>query len=266
MGGDMTDDEVRALIAEHYGGEIAACKELLEFAISEVQNWSGRPVKRGADRIILFEAARATKTFDAIIRLCELGFGEQAVMLNRPLFEGMVVAHWVPDHRREAVGLFTRFARYSALLWWEGFNAMGWLDADDRKPSIGPKQRAEFVGLFRYGTTSWTRRSVHKLLKEIEHQWDKRGREHLWAMHNVAYRHANQVLHSTPYAAAATATAQTEEALHMTIGPSDQFVSQALLFAYWTYGQLFSLLIKVFRISSLEEFRAVWRPAEVFSK
>jgi hypothetical protein len=45
------------------------------------------------------------------------------------------------------------------------------------------------------------------------------------------------------------------------VGASDQFVSQALYFAYWTYVQVFSLLIKVFRISSREEFRAVWEPA-----
>src|SRR5687767_2424023 len=116
---DLTDEEIRELIAEHYGDEIAACRELLEFGISELQQWSGRPVKRGADRVIVFEASRATKTFDAIIRLCELGFGEQAVMLTRSLFEGMVVAHWVPDNRREAVTLFTRYSRYSALLLWE---------------------------------------------------------------------------------------------------------------------------------------------------
>jgi hypothetical protein len=75
---DLTDDQVRALIAEEYDDELAACRELLEFSIGEVQAWSGRPVKRGADRIIVYESARATKTFDAVIRLCALGFGEQA--------------------------------------------------------------------------------------------------------------------------------------------------------------------------------------------
>jgi hypothetical protein len=100
---DLSDDDVRALIADEYDDELDACKTLLEFSIGEVQAWSGRPVKRGADRIIISEAARATKTFDAVIRLCALGFGEQAVMLNRSLFEGMVVAHWVSANRREAV-------------------------------------------------------------------------------------------------------------------------------------------------------------------
>jgi Family of unknown function (DUF5677) len=267
---DLTDDDVRALIAEEYGDELAACNELLEFAIKEVQHWSGRPVKCGADRIILAEAARATKTFDAVIRLCESGFGEQAVMLNRSLFEGMAVAHWVSDNRREAVGLFTRHARYGALLWRETFGELGWLDEADlkRARSVGPKQRKEFERLFGpYGAKPWVRRSLPKLLKEIDHQWDKQGRDHLWAFHNVANRHSNQVLHSTPLAAGATATAQTEDALHMTIGASNQFVPQALFSAHWIYGQLFSLLIEVFRISSREEFHSVWQPGgEVFSR
>jgi uncharacterized protein DUF5677 len=259
---DLTDDEVRALIAEEYDDELAACRELLEFAIREVQAWSGRPVKRGADRIIVYEAARATKTFDAVIRLCALGFGEQAVMLNRSLFEGMAVAHWVSENRREAVGLFTRHARFGALLWRETFDAFGWLDDADRSARpVGAKQREEFKKLFgSYGTKPWTRRSVPKLLKEIEHQWDQQGRDHLWAMHDVANRHSNQVLHSTPFAARATAMAQTEDALHLTIGASNQFVPQALLFGYWTYGQIFSLLIKVFQISSRAAFHTVWQP------
>jgi hypothetical protein len=265
---DLSDDGVRTLIAEHYGDEIAACSELLEFGIREVQHWSGRPIKRGADRIIVFEAARSTKTFDAIIRLCGLGFGEQGVMLNRSLFEGMAVAHWVSTNRREAVGLFTRHARFSGLLWWETLDGLGWLEAEDRKPPIGPKRRAELVSLFGpYGARPWTRRSLPMLLEEIEDQWDEQGRGHLWAMHDVANRHANHVLHSTPYAAGATATEETKDALHMTIGASDQFLSHALLFAYWTYGQVLSLLIKVFKISSLDEFHAVWqRGFDVFSR
>jgi hypothetical protein len=100
------------------------------------------------------EAFRATKTFQVIIRVCALGFGEHALMLNRSLFEGMAVAHWVPENRREAVGLFTRYARYSDLLWRETFTELGWLEEADLPParSVGPKKRKEFKKLFgKYG-------------------------------------------------------------------------------------------------------------------
>jgi hypothetical protein len=109
-----TDDEgVRAAIAQSSGEELVACRSLLDFALSELGAWSGRPIKRGADRVILAEAVRATKTFGAVIRLCEAGFGEQALMLDRSLFEGVAVAHWVAANRREAVRLFIRHERFS---------------------------------------------------------------------------------------------------------------------------------------------------------
>ena len=137
---DLTDDDVRARIAETYGEQLDACRTLLEFGIGELQAWSGRAIKRGADRIIVAEAARATKTFDAVIRLCALGYGEQAVMLNRSLFEGMAVGHWVSANRREAVGLFTRHARFVAFLWRETFDALGWLTEEARRV-LGTRSR-----------------------------------------------------------------------------------------------------------------------------
>lgn len=261
--GRLTDDEVRALIAKSYGDRLRACRELLEFAIGEVQNWSGRSIKRGADRIIIFEAARATKSFDAVIRLCELGYGEQAVMLNRSLFEGMAVAHWASTNRREAAWLFRRHAKFGSTLWRETFDRLGWLDDADRKHwrTVGPKERDEFVKLFgKHGERPWTRRSLPRILQEVENQWDEQGRGHLWAMHDVANRHSNLVLHSSSFSAGATATAETDGELHMTIGASNQFIDQALYFAYWTYGQHVGLLIKVFRLSSLAALQALWQP------
>ena len=259
---EATDEQVRALIVEHHGKQLAACKALASFAAGALQAWSGRPIKRGADRIIVAEAARATKTFDGVIGLCETGFGEQAVMLNRSLFEGMAVAHWVSDNRRAAVGLFTRHARFHALLWHETFTALGWLEDADIEPlgALGPKQRREFVDLFgRYGERPWVQRNLPGLLRAIEHLWDEEGRAHLWTHHDVAHRHSNQILHSTATAFAAATVGQTHAALHMAIGPSNRLVVQALLSAYWTYGQLFSLLVDVFKLSSREAFHAVYQ-------
>jgi Family of unknown function (DUF5677) len=266
---EWTDEEIRTVVAEQFGDEIRACTALRDFAVGELQAWSGRAIKRGADRIIIAEAARGTKTFDAGIQLCEHGFGEQGAMLNRSLFEGMAIAHWVSDNRREAVRLFTRHAKYSALLWHETFDALGWLSETESKAAIGvaPRQRNEFKRLFgRYGEKAWVGRSVPELLRQIEHLWDREGRTHLWAFHDVPYRFSNQILHSSATAAGAATTRQTAEALHMTFGPSNQFIAQALFAAYWTYGQLFSLLVHVFRLSSGDSFSAVYQAGgEVFS-
>jgi hypothetical protein len=261
---DPLDEEVQAAIAREHGDELAECRKLLEFGVSQMQGWTGRPVKRGADRLILAETARGTKTFEAVIRLAEQGFGEQSVMLDRSLFEGMAVAHWVSDNRREAVGLFTRHAKYSAVLWDETFRRLGWLDdtTAPAAPSITRKQREAFRGLFgSYGEKAWVQHTLPRLLRAIEHLWDEDGRRDLWVYHDVANRYSNQILHSTATSAGAPTIAVSDDELHLSIGATNQLISQALLPAYWTYGQTLSLLIDVFRIPSNEQFRAIYHPA-----
>jgi hypothetical protein len=258
---ELSDEEVRRFIEHTYASELDGCRRLLEFAITELHAWSGRAVKRGADRIIIAEGARATKTFAAVTRLCELGFGEQASMLNRSLFEGMAVAHWVAEHRREAVGFFSRHQKFSALLWYETLERLGWLDETDRarRPRVGPKKRAEFVGLFgQFGTAPWVRRNLPTVIREIEHMWDERGRAQLWEFHDVPHRHANQMLHSSVTAVGATTVGATRDALHLTMGPSNQLVSQALLSGFWMYGQVFGLLRDVFKLKKADVFRTMF--------
>ena len=260
---DPIDAEVQAVVARDHGGELEACRKLLEFGVSQMQGWTGRPIKRGADRLILAEAARATKTFEAVIRLSEAGFGEQGVMLDRSLLEGMAVVHWVSDNRREAVRLFTRHAKYSAVLWDETFDRLGWLEGGDSRaaPSITRKQREEFKRLFgTYGEKPWVQRSLRSSC-EPSSILGGPARRDLWIYHDVANRYSNQVLHSTATSAGGATIAVTGHELHMSIGASDQFISQALLPAYWTYGQTLSLLIDVFRFPSKEQFRSIYRPA-----
>jgi hypothetical protein len=256
----LSDDEIRRRIAKVYGPRLTSCDQLLTHAQSEMAHWSGRAVKRGADRISLAEIARATKTFDGAIRLCRDGFGEQAAMLNRSLFEAMVITHWTSIHRREAVGLFTRHAQFTSALWFETLDALGWLDDGDRakQPKLGPK-RAEFVKLFGpYGTRPWVRRNVPTLVDEIEHLWDDAGRAQLRATHAVPHTHNNQMLHSTATAVSAAHLGATTTELRLTIGPSNLLVEQALLAGYWTYGQVLSLLIDVFRLKDRAAFEELF--------
>jgi hypothetical protein len=257
----LSDDEIRERIAQAYGAQFTSCERLLEHAQAEMTKWSGRAVKRGADRIILAEIARGTKTFDGLLRLCRERFGEQAAMLNRSLFEAMVIAHWTSIRRREAVGLFVRHAQFTSVLWFETLDALGWLEETDRaaRPTIGPTKRAEFVKLFGpYGAQPWAGRNVPKLIDEIEHLWDETGRAQLRAMHDVPHRHNNQMLHSTATAISAAHVGATSTELRLTIGPSNLLVEQELLAAYWIYGQVVGLMIDVFRLKDRTTFEKLF--------
>ena len=64
--------------------------------------------------------ARSLKTFNAVLRLCDAGFGEQAAMLSRASFEDMVVAHWADEHPDEATRVdrhyIARLIRYQEAM------------------------------------------------------------------------------------------------------------------------------------------------------
>src|SRR4051794_21522008 len=124
------------------------------------------------------------------------------------------------------------------------------------RQSVGPKQRTEFRKLFgNHGEKAGVGRNIHTLVKEIEHLWTtEEARERLWAHYKVPYRHSNQILHSGPTAAGAATAGATEDALHMWIGASEALIPQALLSAYWIYGQQVSLVVDTFRVSSREAF------------
>ena len=103
-----------ALIARIEAGnalEFGACEELEEAAAERFRSWPPREgevddAEAGADDIISLELARSTKTFRGVVELCRSGYGEQAAMLNRSLFEGMAVAHWVHANTTDATERF----------------------------------------------------------------------------------------------------------------------------------------------------------------
>src|SRR5215469_664193 len=96
--------EIRSLIErdarEYFPRYMHAYEQLLALAVEMLEHedpWRGRPIDtdRRADSLIAVEAARGLKTYRAVLHLCLGGFGQQAAMLDRSLFEGMVVTHWV---------------------------------------------------------------------------------------------------------------------------------------------------------------------------
>ena len=84
-------------IAKLHAAELAACAALRDFLLEVVRPWGGRSLnpERTEDALLAALLSRSSNTFWAAIELCQIGFGEQALMLNRSLFEDMVDAHWV---------------------------------------------------------------------------------------------------------------------------------------------------------------------------
>jgi hypothetical protein len=63
-------------------------------------------------QLVVTTVLRSTNTFQAILSLLEQGLTPQAAILARPLFEDLVVGHWLVLNRSDATWLVERFFRH----------------------------------------------------------------------------------------------------------------------------------------------------------
>ena len=84
-----------------FQAQFSACASLYAFA--GAHRPPGPPAPDTGGQLILWSYARASKTYQGSFRLAACGYGEQAGMLNRSLYEDMAIAHWVKRHPDEAI-------------------------------------------------------------------------------------------------------------------------------------------------------------------
>jgi uncharacterized protein DUF5677 len=267
VAGAFRDLEVEKLIADRFATELAVCRELMEFADNHLVPWSGRKPEGEHELLIAAEAARATKSYRASVHLAASGYGEQAAMVNRSAFEGMTVAHWISTAPEEAVGRYKKHTRHNSLLWAKALTQIEWLEANDDLPEASDEEWKELTDLFGpYGTRLWTgHRNLPALVDDIEDLWTASPQE-LREFHAVAHRDANLLLHSGSSALNRIGR-RLEEVISFDIGPSDQYIPQALLAAFWIYVQTFSLLMNTFEMPDREHLNTLFaRGAEIFGE
>lgn len=259
-------EDIERQIAASFVQELRACAELEAFAVNSLEPWQGRPIQKsspdeppGADEITGLIFARATKTFKAAVQLTRQGYGEQAAMLNRSLFEGMAVAHWVVANEEAAAERFFRGWQFDRYLLARVIENTGWLP--DGAEAQGPELSEEDLQVMRrdfgtYGHKLWTgHKGLRELVDEIESDWGDEGeRQMLRNFLRVVNRDNNQLLHSTVSGLAGAATGVADDGLYLSVGPSATRIEQALFPAYWTYAQTFGVLIDRFEISVRPEF------------
>jgi hypothetical protein len=148
-----------------------ACEELLALAadMMEADPWRGRPIRDSqlADRLVAAESARGLKTYRASLDAALGGFGPQAAMLNRALFEGMATARWVCKPPQLAAERFLQHQRHYRALWSKRFLASEVIE--EPLPDLpGPNEQRELNKLFgRWGDRLWCGLPLHELVDEI---------------------------------------------------------------------------------------------------
>lgn len=247
-------------VAKKFAPQFEAATNLQRYA------WTHRPKERATGgklyRSLIFAIfARATLTYRAVLHLCRGGYTEQADMLIRSLFEDMAIALWVslPEHQEESLELLQKHNDFGRLLAADSLEKHeDWLgpvpfDVDD----LGQleKNRGEYEKLFgRYGEKSWTTKSLHSILTEIEHLglWEdeERRKRELWGYYALGHRVNNLKLHSSALslnqAAKHSGFEEGTAVIRLSASPTDdeQPMLRALYGAMFTYGRITRLVIE----------------------
>jgi hypothetical protein len=219
--------------------EFLACQVLLDFATAH------RPRSLTASDaqqdVILSTYARSSKTYQGILRLAFIGYGQQALMLGRSLFEDMVIAHWV-GRVPSAPAKLERFRLYTIeLLRQQAFKHKR-DDLLQELPSNASRNEREELRQEFAQAQNWTGLSLEKLLKAVEDGWPPGDRELLWQFYDLAIRNANHQLHHGPAGLMSLLVKNDPDSRKYDLRPSPQCVKDALGVAFISYAQALSLV------------------------
>lgn len=237
--------------------EFTASDRVLALVEQEAAEWRGREQNDAHDRILLGLWARSFKTFRGALSLCGAGYGDQAAMLNRSLFEDMADIAWARANPSEAARNYDEAGRLDVLYS---------VAAASQHPQIGPvepltpEQEADLAHLKQrfgdFAQKNWTRLNLHRRLRAAERLWAEEDRRQVWAMHDIAHRRHNLFLHPSPWALERTFRGVQNGAGVFEAGPSDHWVAEGLFGAVWAIAMSTELILRHFGSPTADQFRA----------
>jgi hypothetical protein len=258
----MVDPDIEqaiSIIATRNGAALAACDSMRDFARALTKPWGGRTlgVNPVADTLILGLYTRSYSTYCAAVELARVGFGPQAAMLNRSLFEYMIDAHWVAAEPQAAESLIRDHHTHGRMLLADAVRKYPTFFSAIELPQFDGAERSRLDGLFgRHGTSSWTRLSPHKRVERIEHFWSNPDDvEALRFYRDIAHRENNQLLHPSAQSLA-TGLGRDETGITLEMGPGFEMLDRALYGSFWIFSQTVGLVLAHFDFDVDDETRA----------
>jgi hypothetical protein len=208
-------------VREHFGREVDACTALLELAreIVEPEEWRGRGLddSKLADKLVAMEIARSLKTYRGSLEAALGGFGPQADMLNRSLFEGMAVAHWARANPALAAERFSQYTKHNRAMWAQRF---GLLTEHARLLELpNEEEQRELDKLFgKWGTKLWVDLAMHEVIDAIQDQWSEPME--LRKFFSIAYADNVETQHTSALSLTRQVTTNDEHNFILDSGPS----------------------------------------------
>lgn len=223
---------------------LAELGDLIDAALIGQDAWIERP--GSSERMLLALWARAHGTYGAIDRLAEDQDGDSAAMLSRVIFETMIDAYWIREHRIKAQELAVQHYRLLQLVTAEHYNPR-LLPGDPRFP-IDPATVAERAALAsRFGSKAqkpWTMLDLRARIHAVSAQVPQDFGGELVDRYDEDNRLANLLLHGSPMALN-DRVVDTGNRVTITVGPTGQHLGNALRHTYWSYYRLGLLMVEL---------------------
>jgi Family of unknown function (DUF5677) len=234
----MTDSEI---VGSSSAASWKACDALYEFASKNRPAPSGFTAIEG---VLIDTYARSTKTYQAVVRLAYVGYGEQALMLGRPLFEDMVVGHWM--HRNpESVQRLEHFRLASIERLRTNGKRLSNPDVIAQLPPPLPKDKREALRRTFSGKQHWTGLGLSDLVKAVEDEWPEDGNQRglLWEIYEFDAFQANHLIHHGHVGLSSGRTDAPGKRSY-NVGASPKFIHEALRLAFFSYANTLSLVLR----------------------
>jgi hypothetical protein len=230
-------------VVQPFQARFDACEALIAFSVENYPHdrFSRSDLSR-EEVLLLWTYARSTKTYQAALRLAFVGYGVQATMIGRSLFEDMVLAHWIDLNPAEAIDLFDRhrlfqIGEYSRLERKHGQEhpAAGEWDIlpDEQQKAI----RGEFAR-----TRTWWKKPLRAIVEDIESSWDSEDRKTLWRLFDLVHHRSNNVLHHSAVGISPSLEETPQGDRIVDMGSSTAYLYVALPMMFFSYSALLSLV------------------------
>jgi hypothetical protein len=259
-----SNEEIRAKVEAKFDLELEAVRSLNELSEELVEIWpTVRGARREADRILSMAIARGVTTFSAALELAEAGFGRETQMLNRSLFEGLLVSHWISANPDQAEKRFPASQDFELHLMRERVAefAPEELEVEDGI-ELDPERLAEAQRLFgKANQRMWTgHRSLWDLFKEVEDRWERPWGEALTRYMQNEYQRNTKEMHATTSALFGLVLDPFAErggirGLSVRIGPGPDEVAAALFNSFFNHSNLLLLLVDHFELGTEAEIK-----------
>ena len=215
--------------------------------------------------------SRATSTAEATVVLAEHGFGQQAVIFNRVLYELMVDAHWAHANRALARERFVQHARFKLHL--QRGAASQYSDAFpgiDEAETLADDEVRELRRIFgRYGHKSWTGLQLRDRVSAIEEQFPEgEARRNLWFFQDLLNDLSNAEIHPSSWSLGRllrrAARGDGTEMIQVRNEPEPELAPDALYRAWWSYGELLEVVVREFDLPRAELEQLAERGVTIF--